>query len=222
MTKVRARGWMLLGPAFVAAIAYVDPGNVAAIHLVGGLWGTLAAGLLKPHAIPFSQRLHDFGLQALGAVSAIVLALAGASMTCVADTPAAHTMAARAAASSLAPTQLPRDVRPTHYDVSIEPHADKLSFDGQVTVDVQVLQPTTSTTLNALNMKFASVKLMPASLAIAGKCSAALVDPPVAATMAAPFSSDLRVTISLGNGPPRSSICITSRPARRATCARSG
>lgn len=31
----RSRSWMLLGPAFVAAIAYVDPGNVAA-NLTGG------------------------------------------------------------------------------------------------------------------------------------------------------------------------------------------
>jgi ammonium transporter, Amt family len=51
-----------------------DPGNVIAIHLVGGIWGTLAAGLLKPHSIPFATRMHDFGVQALGAVSAIALA----------------------------------------------------------------------------------------------------------------------------------------------------
>jgi Amt family ammonium transporter len=52
-----------------------DPGNVIAIHLVGGLWGTLAAGVLKPHSIPFGQRMHDLGIQALGAGSALVLAL---------------------------------------------------------------------------------------------------------------------------------------------------
>ena len=52
MTKVRARGWMLLGPAFVAAIAYVDPGNVAA-NLSGGakfgyllVWVLVAANLI--------------------------------------------------------------------------------------------------------------------------------------------------------------------------------
>jgi Amt family ammonium transporter len=52
-----------------------DPGNVAAIHLVGGFWGTVAAGVLKPHSIPFGQRMHDFGIQLLGATSALVLAL---------------------------------------------------------------------------------------------------------------------------------------------------
>ena len=41
-------------------------------------------------------------------------------------------------------------------------------------------------------------KSMPASLAIAGRCSPALVEPPVAATMIAAFSSALRVTMSRG------------------------
>jgi hypothetical protein len=42
---------------------------------------------------------------------------------------------------------------------------------------------------------------MPHSLAIAGRCSAPLVDPPVAATTVAAFSSALRVTISRGRMP---------------------
>lgn len=32
-------GWYLLGPAFVAAIAYVDPGNVAANISAGAQFG---------------------------------------------------------------------------------------------------------------------------------------------------------------------------------------
>ena len=47
-------------------------------------------------------------------------------------------------------------------------------------------------------------KAMPASCAIAGICSAALVEPPVAATIAQAFSSAFRVTMSRGSGPPRS------------------
>ncbi|MDH6199303.1 manganese transport protein [Mycobacterium frederiksbergense] len=40
--KVRARpSWLLLGPAFVAAIAYVDPGNVAANISAGAQFGFL-------------------------------------------------------------------------------------------------------------------------------------------------------------------------------------
>ena len=39
---------------------------------------------------------------------------------------------------------------------------------------------------------------MPASCAIAGRCRAALVEPPEAATVMAAFSSALRVTMSRG------------------------
>ncbi|GAB3785892.1 M1 family metallopeptidase [Dyella agri] len=91
-------------------------------------------------------------------VSAIALALA-VSAGGVLAMPAQPA----AAASSLTPTQLPRSVRPTHYDVAIVPHADKLSFDGKVTVDVEVLKPTASITLNALGMTFSSATLAPAT-----------------------------------------------------------
>jgi len=100
-------------------------------------------------------------------VSAIALALAlSAGGLVAAPAPAV------AGGAGLATTQLPRTVRPTHYDVAIVPHADKLNFDGKVTVDVQVLQPTRSITLNALNMTFSSVRLTSASgHAVAGKAT---------------------------------------------------
>lgn len=41
MTRVRWASWYLLGPAFVAAIAYVDPGNVAANISAGAQFGFL-------------------------------------------------------------------------------------------------------------------------------------------------------------------------------------
>jgi len=91
-------------------------------------------------------------------VSAIAPALAVSAGATLAM-PAQHA----AAAASQTPTQLPRNVRPTHYAVAITPHADKLNFDGQVTVDVQVLKPSTSITLNAAGMTFSSVTLAPAS-----------------------------------------------------------
>ena len=41
-SKTRQRpSWYLLGPAFVAAIAYVDPGNVAANVSAGAQYGFL-------------------------------------------------------------------------------------------------------------------------------------------------------------------------------------
>jgi len=88
--------------------------------------------------------------------SAIALALAGFSSMGTA-------VALDAPASTLAPTQLPRDVRPTHYDVAVIPHAATLSFDGKVVVDIDVLEPARSITLNALGMRFSSVTLAPAA-----------------------------------------------------------
>ena len=88
-------------------------------------------------------------------VSAIALALAAGSVSAFADTPAP--------AVAEATTQLPRLVRPSHYDVAVVPHADKLSFDGKVAITLDVLQPTSTITLNALGMSFASATLAPAA-----------------------------------------------------------
>ncbi|MCY1532702.1 hypothetical protein D9M68_679870 [compost metagenome] len=62
---------------------------------------------------------------------------------------------------------------------------------------------------------------MPASCAMAGMCSMALVDPPVAATAAQAFSRLLRVTRSRGSGPPLRNARMTFSPARRAIAMRS-
>lgn len=91
-------------------------------------------------------------------VSAIALALAGLSMPVPAQTPAASSSIAHPVT-----TQLPRNVRPTHYDVAVVPHADKLSFDGKLAITLDVLEPTDSIVLNAVDMAFSSVKLTPAT-----------------------------------------------------------
>jgi aminopeptidase N len=89
--------------------------------------------------------------------SAIAVALAGVSVSQpVLAQPAAP-------AEIIGTTQLPRSVRPTHYDVAVVPHVDTLSFDGKVTVAVDVLTPTSSITLNAIDLKFSSVSLVQAS-----------------------------------------------------------
>jgi aminopeptidase N len=64
-----------------------------------------------------------------------------------------------ATAVELATTELPRDVVPTLYDVSVTPHAEALTFDGQVTINIDVLRPTRSITLNAIDLAFSSVVL---------------------------------------------------------------
>jgi aminopeptidase N len=66
---------------------------------------------------------------------------------------------ATAAESTTTPTQLPRTVRPTHYDVTIEPDAAALTFRGSVAISLEVLAPVESITLNAVDFKFATVRL---------------------------------------------------------------
>src|SRR5690606_36503893 len=66
---------------------------------------------------------------------------------------------ATAPAVTDATTQLPRNVRPTHYRVAVVPHADKLAFDGTVAITLEVLETTDSITLNAVDMIFANVEL---------------------------------------------------------------
>jgi len=92
-------------------------------------------------------------------VSAIAMALIGGFCA----VPAGHAAALAATAAEQATTQLPRGVRPTHYDVSIVPDAANLKFDGKVTVAIDVLRPTTSITLNAIDMAFSKVGLSPVS-----------------------------------------------------------
>ena len=64
-----------------------------------------------------------------------------------------------------ATTQLPRGVVPSHYDVSIVPHADKLTFDGKVAITIDVIKPTSTITLNAADLTFSGVSLTPAEAA---------------------------------------------------------
>ena len=72
----------------------------------------------------------------------------------------------------------------------------------------------------AMRAKSSSVKRMPASCAMAGIWSAALVEPPVAATAAQAFSKLFFVTSWRGNGPPFSSKRITISPALRVNAPR--
>jgi aminopeptidase N len=76
----------------------------------------------------------------------------------------AVTLAAVGLAASVAPaaevtTQLPRTVRPTHYELALVPHADELKFEGRAVISLDVLAPTASITLNAIDMTFPSARL---------------------------------------------------------------
>ena len=83
---------------------------------------------------------------------AIALALAGL----------AFSPPLRADAGAQVTTQLPRDVRPRHYEISFEPHADQLSFDGKTTIHLEVLRPTDRIVLQAMDMRFSSAGMLSA------------------------------------------------------------
>ncbi len=56
-------------------------------------------------------------------------------------------------------TQLPRNVRPSHYTIAVTPHASSLSFDGNVVITLEVLAATDRIVLNAVDMTFSSAKI---------------------------------------------------------------
>ena len=117
--------------------------------------------------------------------TAIVLALSGAVST--PSFAAATALAATPAPSgqrALPTTQLPRDVRPTHYEVAITPDASKLVFDGSTTVSIDVAKAVDLIVLNALDMDFSKVELVPAKGGAAWTASTIKLDP---ATQTASF-----------------------------------
>jgi aminopeptidase N len=91
-------------------------------------------------------------------VSAIALALSGVTFTASAQS-AAETSRAAHPPLVKATTQLPANARPSHYAVEVTPHADKMAFDGKVRIDLQVLEPTSTIVLQAVNMTFANSML---------------------------------------------------------------
>jgi aminopeptidase N len=64
------------------------------------------------------------------------------------------------------PTQLPRTAIPHHYALTVTPHASKLTFDGQVAIDLDVIKPTRTLTLNAADLAIAKATLTPSSGAV--------------------------------------------------------
>ncbi len=87
--------------------------------------------------------------------AAIVLALCGAAPGLRAQTPVQVSRAATPPALQ-ATTQLPRNTRPTHYAIEVTPHAGKMAFDGKVRIDLEVLEPTSTIVLQAVNLTFAN------------------------------------------------------------------
>ena len=60
-------------------------------------------------------------------------------------------------------TQLPRHVRPIHYDVSIKPDAAQARFSAKVSIRLTVLSPSHSITLHATDLTFKKIRLLDAN-----------------------------------------------------------
>ena len=60
------------------------------------------------------------------------------------------------------PTQLPRTAIPHHYAITVTPHAERLTFDATVAIDLDVIKPTSQLVLNAAEMTISSARLTPA------------------------------------------------------------
>ena len=70
--------------------------------------------------------------------------------------PAKAGKAQAAGAESLATTQLPRNVRPSHYAISLTPDAQASTFSARVVIAIDVLEPTAAITLHALDLALSS------------------------------------------------------------------
>jgi aminopeptidase N len=101
------------------------------------------------------MRLAHFASVSLAALAAALVVSPAAAQTAPA--------AAQPAAATAIPSQLPTDVRPRHYRLTINPDAANMRFSGQAEIEVEVLRPTRSITLNAADLTFSRVALSPAS-----------------------------------------------------------
>jgi len=67
--------------------------------------------------------------------------------------------------------RLPRTVLPHHYDITLEPDLADASFEGSVTIDIEVVEPTTVITLNAIELDLHSAVVTVGAKEIPGAIS---------------------------------------------------
>lgn len=90
------------------------------------------------------------------AAAVLLLAAAGAPVAALAA-PVVKSAASPTAATVT--TQLPRNVRPSHYDVAFTPDADKMAFAAKVKIAIEVIEPTATVTLQAADLTFAKAEI---------------------------------------------------------------
>ncbi|MDB5962483.1 MAG: aminopeptidase [Massilia sp.] len=99
------------------------------------------------------------------AVLSLVMAASLAAATPAATAAPVLAPASGKPAAALQTTQLPRGVRPLHYDVAITPDAAHSTFAASVAIDIEVQAATDTITLNATDLAFSRARLMGATLA---------------------------------------------------------
>ncbi len=117
-------------------------------------------------------------MRAFPAGSHLALALASLAVGGCATTsagPAATAASTALPQPSLIPTQLPRTVRPLQYTISAAPDAANLRFSARTLIDIEVLEPTDTVTLNAadLDIRSGSIAPMPSEGRPAGNAAPA-------------------------------------------------
>jgi aminopeptidase N len=105
-------------------------------------------------------------MRSLRAVSTLAIAfctlgLAGCATSRPEGSAAAPLAPSAPATAALVPTQLPRSVRPLQYTIAATPDAPNLRFTSRAYIDIEVLEPTDTITLNAAELEFQSVTLAP-------------------------------------------------------------
>jgi len=101
-------------------------------------------------------------LMSSAAVAVILFAAGSASAATAAKAKpaaAATQIGSKGATFATVTTQLPRNVRPSHYDLSFTPDADKMSFSARVKIAIEVVEPTATITLQAADLAFSKAEI---------------------------------------------------------------
>lgn len=61
---------------------------------------------------------------------------------------------------------LPTNVKPMHYDLTLEPNLETFEYEGKVVIDLDVMEDTTSISLNTLDLKIHSTEISADSVVI--------------------------------------------------------
>jgi len=92
--------------------------------------------------------------------SAVLALLAGVAPLALAPLPAmAQASTSNGATAETVTTQLPRSVRPSHYDVTVTPDAKALTFTGKAAITIDVVEATNAITLQAADLTIAKAAL---------------------------------------------------------------